>query len=310
MTDRTRRLTIGITLATFLSGMSAVLTSAGAKQLVAHRGASGYAPEHTRAAYLLAIQQGADFVEQDLGLTKDGQLVCLHDATLERTTNVEEVFPDRFVETPGPGGPVKHWLLHDFTLAEVKTLDAGGWFDARFAGERVLTWQEAIDLIGNRAGLYPELKSPEVYRGRGLEMEPLVVESIRRNGLDRPTRQTPVIFQSFDESSLRQLARDLPNIPRVFLMEGSLAQSWGTPDRVKEAAGFVTGLGPAKQILEHRPELVQWAHANHLTVTPYTFRAADHGRFATVRDEMKFFLYELGVDSLFTDNPDEFPRLP
>src|SRR5678815_927111 len=67
------------------------------KQLIAHRGASGYAPEHTLAAYRLAMEQGADYVEQDLGVTKDGVLVCLHDDTLERTTNVEEVFPDRVV---------------------------------------------------------------------------------------------------------------------------------------------------------------------------------------------------------------------
>src|SRR5687767_1614022 len=86
------------------------------RPLVAHRGASAYAPEHTLAAYRLAIQQGADYVEQDLAVTKDGVLICLHDDTLDRTTNVEEVFPDR-----------KPWLAVDFTLAEIKRLDAGRW---------------------------------------------------------------------------------------------------------------------------------------------------------------------------------------
>ena len=80
------------------------------KQLIAHRGASGYAPEHTLDAYRLAMTQGADFVEQDLAVTKDGELVCIHDLTLERTTNVEDVFPDRSVPDPA-GGPNKRWLV-------------------------------------------------------------------------------------------------------------------------------------------------------------------------------------------------------
>src|SRR3954469_580880 len=100
------------------------------KQLIAHRGASAYAPEHTIAVYTKAIEQGADFVEQDLAVTRDGVLVCIHDLTLERTTNVEEVFPDRAVADPA-GGPNKRWLVGDFTLAEIKRLDAGSWFDAK-----------------------------------------------------------------------------------------------------------------------------------------------------------------------------------
>jgi glycerophosphoryl diester phosphodiesterase len=276
----------------------------GGKQLIAHRGASAYAPEHTRAAYLLAIQQGADFVEQDLVLTKDGQLVCLHDVTLERTTNVEDRFPDRFVEQQGPGGTTKHWMAYDFTLEEIKQLDAGSWFDARFAGERVLTFQEAIDLLEGKVGLYPELKSPELYRARGVNLASIVIEALRRNGLDRSDR---LILQSFDEATLRTLARELPSVPRVFLMERSIAEQWLSPARLREAAAFVSGIGPAKQILEARPEAVKWAHDAGLTVTPYTFRAGATGRFPSVRDEMRYFLFELGVDALFTDNPDQFP---
>lgn len=278
--------------------------ASGRKQLIAHRGASGYAPEHTRAAYLLAIQQGADFVEQDLVLTKDGQLVCLHDVTLERTTNVEQLFPDRFTERQGPDGPTRHWMAYDFTLAEIKRLDAGSWFDAKFAGERVLTFQEAIDILKGKVGMYPELKSPDVYRARGVELAPLVVEALRRNGPDTSGR---LILQSFDESTLRALARDLPSVPRVFLMERAIAERWLSPERLREAAAFTTGIGPAKQILEARPETVKWAHDAGLTVTPYTFRAGSTGRFAGVREEMRYFLYDLGVDAVFTDNPDQFP---
>src|SRR5688572_20120994 len=96
------------------------------KLLVAHRGASAYAPEHTLAAYRLAVEQGADYVEQDLAVTKDGVLICLHDETLERTTNVEDVFPDRGRVVPGGGR--QYWLAVDFTLAEIKQLDAGSLF--------------------------------------------------------------------------------------------------------------------------------------------------------------------------------------
>jgi glycerophosphoryl diester phosphodiesterase len=283
---------------------SLLAAAPGGKQLIAHRGASGYAPEHTRAAYLLAIQQGADFVEQDLVLTKDGQLVCLHDVTLERTTNVEQVFPDRFIERPGPDGPTRHWMAYDFTLEEMKQLDAGSWFDPRFAGERVLTFQEAIDLLTGKVGLYPELKSPDVYRARGVELAPVVIDALRQNGLDTSDR---LILQSFDEATLRTLARELPSIPRVFLMERAIAERWLSPVGLKEAAAFVSGIGPAKQILEARPEIVEWAHDAGLTVTPYTFRAGATGKFPNVRAEMRHFLFELGVDALFTDNPDQFP---
>ena len=281
------------------------LTAApGEKLLIAHRGASGYAPEHTRAAYLLAVQQGADFVEQDLVMTRDNHLVCLHDVTLERTTNVEQIFPDRFVERPGENGVTRHWMAYDFTLAEIKRLDAGSWFDARFAGEKVLTFHEAIDILKGNVGLYPELKSPEIYRERGIELTPFVIEALRHHGLDAGGR---VILQSFDETALRALAFLMPSVPRVFLMERAIAERWLNPARLKEAAGFVNGIGPAKQIVEARPEVVKWAHDAGLTVTPYTFRAGSTGRFPSVRDEMRYFLFDLGVDALFTDNPDQFP---
>src|ERR1043165_1794908 len=103
------------------------------KQLIAHRGASGYAPEHTEASYRLAMEQHADFVEPDLAVTKDGVLICLHDDTLERTTNIAEVFPDRAsANVPDYAQKdrrsQKHWLANDFTIAEIKRLDAGKGF--------------------------------------------------------------------------------------------------------------------------------------------------------------------------------------
>ncbi len=291
----------------FLVAFAGPIQPRSAKQLVAHRGASAYAPEHTLEAYRLAIAQKADFVEQDLAVTKDGVLVCIHDLTLDRTTNVEEVFPDRFVEDKTGTAAARRWLVHDFTLAEIKRLDAGSWFDRKFAGERIPTFQEAIDFVRGKAGLYPELKDPAFYRERGVSPEALLAGVLQKNALIADAR-TPVIIQSFDETTLKQLAKDLPRVPRVFLVEPVSAARLDSAVKVREIAAWATGLGPNKAIVEQRPELVTWAHAAGLTVTPWTFRSANTGTYPSVRDEMAKFLYDYGVDALFTDNPDQFPR--
>jgi glycerophosphoryl diester phosphodiesterase len=283
-----------------------------AKKLVAHRGASAYAPEHTLEAYTLAMTQGADFVEQDLAVTKDGILVCIHDLTLERTTNVEEVFPDRFVDyredkTTPAAVPARRWIVHDFTVAEIKRLDAGSWFGAKFAGARIPTFQEAIDLVRGKAGLYPELKDPAFYRARGVSPDALLAAALEKNGLVADAK-TPVIIQSFDDTTLKQLARTLPKVPRVFLVDPLSAARLDTVEKLREIATWATGVAPNKVIIEKRPELVTWAHGAGLTVTPWTFRSSDTGSYPSVRDEMAKFLYEYGVDALFTDNPDQFPR--
>jgi glycerophosphoryl diester phosphodiesterase len=279
------------------------------KVLVAHRGASAYAPEHTIAAYTLSMQQGADFVEQDLAVTRDGVLVCIHDLTLERTTDVEQVFPDRFVDVKDGPMPGKHWLVNDFTLAEIKRLDAGSWFDPKFAGARVPTFQEAVDLVRGKAGIYPELKDPEFYRQRGVSPEKLFADVLRKNGLLADSK-TPVILQSFDDTTLKHAARDIPQVPRAFLVGAPDAARVDSAEKVREIATWATGLAPNKAIVEKHPEVVAWAHAAGLTVTPWTFRSSNTGSFASVREEMAHFLYKLGVDALFTDNPDQFPRQP
>lgn len=274
-----------------------------AKQLVAHRGASAYAPEHTIEAYRLALDQKANYVEQDLAVSKDGVLVCIHDLTLERTTNVEEVFPDRFAEQNG----TKRWLVGDFTVAELKQLDAGSWFDPKFKGARIPTFQEAIDLVKGKAGLYPELKDPAFYRERGVKPEALLAAVLKKNALVG-AKTTPVIIQSFDETTVRALATELPDVARVWLVGPENAQRIDSAEKVKAVAAFATGLGPNKAIVAARPELVQWAHAAGLSVTPWTFRSSSTGTFPSVRAEMEKFLYDYGVDAVFTDNPDQFPR--
>jgi len=277
------------------------------KALIAHRGSSAYAPEHSAEAYKLAIAQGADFVEQDLAVTKDGVLVSIHDLTLERTTDVEQVFPDRSVEDTSGPTPVRRWYVNDFTLAEIKRLDAGSYFGAKFAGTRILTFQEAIDLVRGKAGLYPELKDPEFYRKRGVNPVKLFAAIVRKNRLEADPK-TPLVLQSFDDATLKAAATDLPTVPRVFLVSPQDAGRIDSAEKLKDIAAWATGIGPNKVILEKAPDIVGWAHAAKLTVTPWTFRASQPGKYPSVREEMAYFLFTLGVDELFTDNPDMFPR--
>ena len=279
------------------------------KILVAHRGASAYAPEHTLESYQLALKQGADFVEQDLQITRDGVLVCLHDLTLERTTNVKQIFSTRFREELVNGTPARRWYVSDFSLREIKRLDAGSWFDVKFKGAQVPTFQEAIDLVRGKAGLYPETKTPEVYGQSGFDMERLVLDVLGKNRLDKRSAagHTPVIIQSFSPESLRKLSRTLKTkLPLVLLVSDEAPTSWLTAVGLAKAKQFASGIGPAKALVDK--SLVTQAHALGLSVTPYTFRASNAGRFKTVREEMSYYLYTLGVDALFTDNPDLFPR--
>lgn len=318
-------------------GIVAILAAAPAPSssfAVAHRGASAYAPEHTLEAYRLALAQGAEYVEQDLSLTKDHVLVCSHDPSLERTTNIEEIFPDRFTEITVGGKTIKTWFIEDFTVAEIKRLDAGSWFDATFKGATVPTFQEAIDLIKGKAGLFPELKTPGRVRAKGLDPEKAVAEVLEKNGLSGATlKGRPAVhMQVFEEESLRRLATALPDVPRSFLI-GSPEQvaRWLTPEGLTEVKTFATGIAPALQILDRLPGLSSRAHAMGLTVVPYTFRlrpatveypdaSAEVRKMideavrelpdsrAALTAQMKKFIDVYKVDGLFTDNPDLFPR--
>ena len=282
------------------------------KQLIAHRGASGYRPEHTLASYRLAMEQRADFVEPDLAVTKDHVLICLHDDTLERTTNIADMFPDRASANVPPyvqrdPRSQKHWVANDFTIDEIKRLDAGKWFKTEFAGEKIVTFQELIDLVRGKAGLYPELKSPELYRSRHVDQVKLFVDLIKKNGLETPEslKATPIIIQSFDLEAVRQVSKDLPTIPRVFL---TFRDADVTEAKLRELKTFATGIAPEKAVVARHPEVIKVAHDLGLTVTCWTFRADEKTSFPDVRAEMSHFLYELGIDALFTNNPDLFPR--
>ena len=276
------------------------------KFVVGHRGACAYAPENTLASYRLAIQQGADYVEQDLQITRDGVLVCCHDTVLNRVTNVADVFPDRFTEKLVKGKKEKQWPIHDFTLKELKQLDFGSSFDAKFKGEKIPTWQEAIEEIKGKAGLCPETKSPDYYGKLGFDMETLVMAVLKKNGLENPrgNSATPVLIQSFSKPSLKKLvAQHQPKWPLLWLTGPN--SEW-TPAIFDEASQLVAVLGPSK--VDVNAAFVEQAHARGLKVVSFTFRSADVKGYPGVKEEMHHYLYDLDVDGMFTDNPDQFPR--
>ena len=305
--------------------------------IIAHRGASGYLPEHTLAAKALAHGMGADFLEQDVVLTRDGVPIVLHDIYLEPTTDVEQRFPDR----AGDGG---HYYANDFSLREIRQLrvheraarDEEGRrravFSRRFplgpGAHTVPTLAEEIDLIAGldhsrerRTGLYIELKAPLWHRQRGQDIARAVLDVLEEKGYaDRPDQ---VFLQCFDDSTLRYLRRELKTpLPLVQLIADN---SWGedsavdydhlqTPAGLEEVAAYADAIGPwLMQIYRgvdeagkpELSELVALARARGLQVHPYTFRADElPPGIASFEQLLDIFIGTLQVDGLFTDFPD------
>ena len=258
--------------------------------VIAHRGASALAPEETKAAYLVALQMGVDYLELDLQRTKDGVLIALHDDTLERTTNIAEVFPDR-----------KSLTTDKFTFAELQRLDAGSWFNrthtagARksFVGLRIVRLEDVIDIAeqGNPVpGLYIETKAPGQFPGIEKDLVDILV---RRGWISRATgRAAPsrrLIFQSFEPDSLRKLRGIAPGVPRVYLISPDMKQKSGFPALLAQARSLGSGIGPAGYYG------FAWytgpAHRSGLIVHPYTINKAWQMRL----------LKQSGVDGIFTD---------
>jgi glycerophosphoryl diester phosphodiesterase len=329
-------ISVSLAAGALLAPLASSLSAAPSTYLIAHRGASAYAPEHTIEAYRLAVEQGADYVEPDLAITKDGVLVCSHDTFLERVTNAATLFPDRFQEVKSGDKSQKHWFVEDFTLAELKTLDAGSWFDPKFKGAKMLTFQEAIDFAKSKnVGIFPEVKTPARLRSKGFEPEELVVAALKKNnaiGLKTKSGLPFVQLQVFEVDSLKRLTALAPAVPRHFLIGSpDAAKQYLTPEGLKEVKTFATGISPALQILDRVPDLAANAHAAGLTVVPYTFSVrpkkdpypdappewrkmidesmkALPATPAELTASMKRFIDTYKIDGLFTDNPDLFPR--
>ncbi|NLU74693.1 glycerophosphodiester phosphodiesterase [Streptomyces sp. HNM0575] len=179
-------------------------TSDSAPVTVAHRGASGYAPENTLAAVKKADKLGFDWVENDVQRTKDGELVVMHDTTLARTTNVEKLYPDR-----------SPWNISDFTSKEIARLDAGSWFSDDYAGEKVPTLDQYLKQI-TKSGqkLLLELKSPELYPG--IELQTL--QKLSSDGwADRSHLKSKLIIQSFNADAIKTTHTLNPGVKTGFL---------------------------------------------------------------------------------------------
>ncbi|MFB7807798.1 glycerophosphodiester phosphodiesterase [Streptomyces virginiae] len=276
--------------------------------VIGHRGASGYRPEHTLGSYQLALDLGADVIEQDLVPTRDGHLVCRHENEIGGTTDVADhpEFASRRTTKSVDGVPVTGWFTEDFTLAELKTLRAkeripavrqrntlydGQWTVPTF--EEVLRWADREGRRrGERVWLHVETKHPSYFRGLGLGLEEPLARLLRR--YRRDGRDAAVFLQSFEPSSIQRLSR-LVSAPRVVLLSAANTRPWDfeqakdprtvadlvKPEGLKWIAGFAQGIGPTMDLILPRDAagrlgapttLVKDAHARGLLLHPYTAR--------------------------------------
>ena len=305
--------------------------------VIAHRGASGYLPEHTLAAKAMAHAMGANFLEQDIVLSKDGVPVVLHDIYLDSTTDVAQRFPGR-------ARADKRFYAIDFNLQELQQLtlherstrDSSGREVPVYPGRYPLqqtsftipTLAQEIDLIsgldrstGRTTGLYIELKAPRLHSRAGMDLAAIVLDVLaEKNYADRPEQ---VFLQCFDGSTLQRLRHELRTpLPLIQLIGEN---NWGedtdsdyeylqTPQGLAQVAAYAHGIGPwLQQIYLGKDgrgkvllsELVTLAHAAGLLVHPYTFRRDElPAGIDSFEELLDVFLLQAGVDGLFTDFPD------
>ncbi len=300
--------------------------------LVAHRGASGYRPEHTLESYALAVAMGADYIEPDLVSTKDGVLVARHENEIGGTTDVADRFPARRTTKVVDGDTVSGWFTEDFTLAELRTLRArerlpqlrSTAYDGQFlvpTFDEVLTLADSLGRARGRVvGVYPETKHPSYFRAIGLSLEEPLLASLDRMGWNRA--DAPVFIQSFEVGNLRVLAQRTRVRLIQLMADGAPADRAAdpaipsyaelrTPAGLRALAAYVHGIGPEKQLVlpgdGGETTLVRDAHAAGLKVHVWTIRAEPRfvgPRFSgDVQAEVRAFV-EAGVDGVFTDQAD------
>ncbi len=304
--------------------------------IIAHRGASGYLPEHTLEAKRLAHEMGADYLEQDIVASRDDQLIVLHDIHLDRVTNVADRFPGRAREDG-------RFYVRDFDLDELRTLKV--WermqsngaavypdrYPVRSGNFRIHPLAEEIGLVrqlnaqaGRTAGIYPEIKRPAWHREEGVDIAPILLDTLRAAGYE--SRHDFVYVQCFDDAELRRLKLELGCPYKLIQLIGENRSLEATTDfdalrtaqGLAELAKIVDGIGPK---LQHAYELgtndkkpvptglVDMAHAVGLAVHPYTFRADDLPEgFTSYPELVRFFAHTVNVDGLFTDFPDQTLR--
>ena len=295
--------------------------------IIAHRGASGYLPEHTLASTAMAYAQQPDYIEQDLVMTGDGHLVMLHDIHLETVTNVETVFPNRHREDG------RYYAL-DFTLAELRSLNVHERTDAkgkqvysnRYQGNgqfTVATFEEHISTIlslnattGGSVGLYAEIKSPAWHREQGVDISKAVLNTLREHQLDDP--KANIFIQCFDFSEIKRLREELG--AEVKLIQLLAENSWNetptnydklkTQEGIEELSRYVQGIGPwlghVTRYEGGKPttELTPWietAKQQGLLIHPYTYRTDALPPGISADQLLMLIIKKWQFDGLFTD---------
>ncbi len=283
---------------------------AGEKLVIAHRGASGYLPEHTLEAYSMAYAQGADYIEPDLVLTKDNVFICLHDIHLEGTTDIEQKFPDRHRED-------MRWYAVDFTLEEIKTLRVHERLEHRFphltSKFEVPTFVEMIELIQGLnkqtrrdVGIYPEIKATAWHTEEGHASEKRLLDTLTKYGYT--DTDSKVYVQCFEPHSLRKIRNEYGSKLKLIQLISDVDEhaELRTKQGIGNIAVYADGIGPYKGDIEINPALVTWAHRNGLAVHPYTFRADDvPEHYPSFKQELIKFYRKYKVDGVFTDFPDQ-----
>ncbi|TCC58642.1 glycerophosphodiester phosphodiesterase [Kribbella pittospori] len=306
--------------------------------VIAHRGASGYRPEHTPAAYRLAAAQGADYLEPDLVATLDGVLVCRHENEISGTTDVADhpVFADRRITKIVDGTAVTGWFVEDFTYDELRTLRtrermpglraANTAYDGH---EEIPTFDDVVALAreeslryGRSIGVIPEIKHPAYFRRLGLPLEELLTERI----LALRLRDDEIMVQSFEPTSLRRLSV-MTRVPLVQLVDadgapndfrrtgdGRTFADLIEPAGLREVSTYAQVLAPHKDLVIPRTatgnlgeptRLVDQAHRVGLNVQIWTFRAERRflPRALDLPAELCRFA-ALGIQGVFADHPD------
>lgn len=232
---------------------------------VAHRGATGYAPENTIAAFDKGVEMKADYIEIDVQRSKDGELVIIHDTTVDRTTD-------------GTGS------VKDLTFEQIRSLDAGSWKGEEFTGEKIPTFDEILDRYRGKVGILIELKAPELYPG----IEAQVAQELKERNLDKPQNEK-IIIQSFNFESMKITNSLLPKVP-IGVLTSNRAHT--TEQALKEFATYADYFNPSYGIVSK--ELVDQVHALGMKIQSWTVRS----------QEAADFLLEMNVDGIITDYPD------
>lgn len=299
--------------------------------VIAHRGASGYLPEHTIEAKQLAYEMGADYLEQDVVATGDDQLIVLHDIHLDRVSNVQALFPDRHREDG-------RFYARDFSLDEIKMLavherrnaDGSMVYPGRHPGDdrvfRIHTFSEELSYVaeleaeaGRPVGIYPEIKRPSWHQSEGIDITSLFIGTLQEYGYE--FHNDPAYVQCFDARELRRIRTSLGSELKLIQLIGE--NDWGESDtdydELRSTAGLkrltntVDGIGPwVNQIFDidrngrfQSTGLVEKAHELGLAVHPYTFRADDlPPGIDTFAELINRTVDGLSIDGFFTDFPD------